>query len=116
MTVDLLPEFEMYEEGSQIRRSSRSIRSNIVEGNGRRPYNQDFIRFLTYAHASCNQSIDHPETLQETGSLKDVSLFTQLQDQLNLLGRTLDLFIQSVELHLSGSEEGVQYTLQEETE
>ena len=31
-----LPKFEMYEEGSQIRRSSKSIRSNIVEGYGRR--------------------------------------------------------------------------------
>lgn len=27
-----LPKFEMYEEGSQIRRSSKSIRSTIVEG------------------------------------------------------------------------------------
>src|SRR5205085_2204403 len=26
------PKFEMYEEGSQIRRSSKSVRSNIVEG------------------------------------------------------------------------------------
>jgi four helix bundle protein len=27
-----LPKFEMYEEDSQIRRSSKSIRSTIVEG------------------------------------------------------------------------------------
>ena len=36
MTLNYLPKFEMYEEGSQIRRSSKSIRSNIVEGYGRR--------------------------------------------------------------------------------
>ncbi len=42
-----LPKFEMYEEGSQIRRSSKSIKSNIVEGFGRRRYKQEFIRFLT---------------------------------------------------------------------
>ena len=39
-----LPKFEMYEEGSQIRRSSTSIRSNIVEGYGRRRYKNEFIR------------------------------------------------------------------------
>ena len=27
-----LPKFELYETGSQIRRSSKSVRSNIVEG------------------------------------------------------------------------------------
>jgi four helix bundle protein len=27
-----LPKFEMYEEGSQIRRSSKSVKSTIVEG------------------------------------------------------------------------------------
>jgi len=33
MTLKELPKFEMYEEGSQIRRSSKSIVSNIVEKN-----------------------------------------------------------------------------------
>lgn len=37
MTLSL-PKFELYEEGSQIRRSSKSIRSNVVEGFGRRRY------------------------------------------------------------------------------
>lgn len=36
MTLKSLPQFEMYEEGSQIRRSSKSVKSNIVEGYGRR--------------------------------------------------------------------------------
>ncbi len=38
MTLTDLPKFEMYEEGSQIRRSAKSVRSNIVEGYGRRNY------------------------------------------------------------------------------
>ena len=117
MTIDLLPKFEMYEEGSQIRRSSKSIRSNIVEGYGCRRYKQDFIRFLTYAHASCDETIDHLETLQETGSLKDESLFKRPHAQRDRLGGKLNLFIQSVESqHLSVREEGVQYTVREETE
>jgi four helix bundle protein len=69
MTLEDLPKFEMYEEGSQIRRSVKSVRSNIVEGYGRRRYKQEFIRFLIFAHASCDETIDHLETLFETGSL-----------------------------------------------
>jgi four helix bundle protein len=65
MTMDRLPKFEMYEEGTQIRRSSKSIRSNIVEGYGRRRYKQDFITFLTYAHASCDETIDHLESCRK---------------------------------------------------
>jgi hypothetical protein len=34
----LLPQYELYEEGSQIRRSSKSVVSNIVEGFARRNY------------------------------------------------------------------------------
>ena len=48
MTMNL-PKFELYEEGSQIRRSSKSIAANIVEGFGRRRYKNEFIRFLVYA-------------------------------------------------------------------
>jgi four helix bundle protein len=40
-----LPKFEMYEEGSQIRKSSKAISTNIVEGFGRKRYRQDYIKF-----------------------------------------------------------------------
>ena len=46
MTLEKLPAFEYYEEGSQIRRSIKSVKSNIVEGYGRRRYKQEFIKFL----------------------------------------------------------------------
>ncbi len=35
MTLEKLSKFEFYEEGSQIRRSVKSVKSNIVEGYGR---------------------------------------------------------------------------------
>ncbi|MGH7791366.1 MAG: four helix bundle protein, partial [Thermodesulfobacteriota bacterium] len=60
----------MYEEGSQIRRSSKSIVSNIVEGFGRRRYKNEFIQFLTYAIASCDETKAHLEILYETRSFK----------------------------------------------
>ncbi|MFC2106698.1 four helix bundle protein [Bacteroidota bacterium] len=59
----VLPKFEMYETGSQIRRSSKSIRSNIVEGYGRRKYKNDYIRFIIYAISSNDETLDHLEVL-----------------------------------------------------
>ena len=40
-----LPKYELYEEGGQIRRSSKGITSSIVEGYGRRKYKAEFIKF-----------------------------------------------------------------------
>jgi four helix bundle protein len=77
MTLTKLPKFEMYEEGSQLRRAIKSIKSNIVEGYGRRRYRQDYIRFLVLAHASCDEAKDHLETLRETGSLSDEELYQE---------------------------------------
>ena len=70
MTLSL-PKYEMFEEGNQIRRSSKSIRSNIVEGYGRRRYKNDFMKFITYSIASTDETIDYLETLYETESLED---------------------------------------------
>jgi four helix bundle protein len=97
MTLTELPKFEMYEEGSQIRRSSKSTRSNIVEGYGRRLYVMEYIRFLTFSIASNDETIDHLETLFETGSLNNKIVFDDLHDKLDILGKKLNLFIQAIE-------------------
>ena len=96
MTIEDLPKFEMYEEGSQIRRSVKSIKSNIVEGYGRRRYKQEFLRFLTYALASNDESIDHLETLYETGSFADKVQYEKFHNDLTILGKKINLFIQAV--------------------
>jgi len=96
MTISL-PKFEFYEEGQQIRRSSKSVRSSIVEGYGRRRYSADYIRFLTYSLASNDETSDHLETLFETGSLDDEILFNHLRDQVNQLGKMINRYITSVE-------------------
>jgi len=49
----------MYETGSQIRRSSKSVSANIVEGYGRKRYKTEFIRFIIFAHSSCDETIVH---------------------------------------------------------
>lgn len=52
-----LPKFELYEQGSQIRRSSKSIKDNIAEGYGRRRYKADYVKFLVYAQSSCDECL-----------------------------------------------------------
>lgn len=96
MTLQNLPGFEMYEEGKQIRKSIKSVKSTIVEGYGRRGYKQEFIRFLVYAIASNDETTDHLETLFETNSLADKEVYQDLGERLDKLGRKLNLFIKSV--------------------
>jgi four helix bundle protein len=110
MSLTKLPKFEMYEEGTQIRRSMKSIRSNIVEGYGRRRYKAEFIHFLAYAQASCDETIDHLEILFETGSLAEQTLFQTLFERLNELGRKINAFTQSVETgHRTGPAADVEH-------
>jgi four helix bundle protein len=92
-----LPKFEQFEEAQQIRRSIKSVRSNIVEGYGRRRYKQDFIRFLVTALASNDETIDHLETLYETKSISNKALFEELQFSLQRLGKKINNFIKAVE-------------------
>src|SRR2546430_11248502 len=97
VTLRKLPKFEMFEEGSQIRRAIKSVKSNIVEGYGRRRYNQEFIRYIDYALASCDETADHLDTLIATKSLTDSAIIEQLTEKLDELGRKLNLFLQSIE-------------------
>jgi len=102
MTITQLPKFEMFETASQIRRSSKSVKSNIVEGYGRRSYKQDYIRFLIFSLASNDETIDHLETLWETGSLTDKKTYDELHEKIDKLGKKMNRFISSVEnQHLS---------------
>jgi four helix bundle protein len=106
MTLTELPKFEMFEEGTQIRRSIKSVKTNIVEGYGRRRYRQDFLRFLVVAHASCDETKDHLETLHETGSLSNDELYRNLHARVTELSRALNGFIKGVvRQHMSVREE-----------
>ena len=91
-----LPKLELFEEGSQICKSSKAIPTNIVEGFGRRQYKSDFIRFLVYAHSSCDETIEHLKLLFDTDSL-DKQIFEYYLDQYLSLGKKHYRFLQSVE-------------------
>ena len=91
-----LPKYELYELGSQIRRSSDSVATNIVEGYGRKRYKMDFIKFLSYSHASNLETICHLEKLAFL--YPDLSLeLDLLQKEYNILGAKLFSFLRYVE-------------------
>jgi four helix bundle protein len=97
MTLIKLPKFEMFEEGSQIRRSSKSVKATIVEGYGRKRYKQEFIKFLVYSLGSNDETIDHLENLYKTKSLQDEVLYNYLHSKIEILGKKINLFIKGVD-------------------
>ncbi len=90
-----LPKFELYEQGSQVRRSSKSIKDNIAEGYGRKRYRDEFIRFLVFAHASCNETISQLTMINEL-YFENTGL-NELIEEYDVLGAKLNKFIQYVE-------------------
>ena len=91
-----LPKYELYEEGSQIRRSSKGVCSCIVEGYGRRKYKKEFIKFLIYAQASCDETEVHLDFIYSSKYISDV-VYESLKEENNKLGRKINKFIQYVE-------------------
>jgi four helix bundle protein len=79
----MLPKFELYEEGSQIRRSSKSVTAIIVEGYGRKRYKGEFIKYLVYSQAECDETIIHLDFLFETGSMTDKVKYDDLRKRIN---------------------------------
>jgi four helix bundle protein len=92
-----LPKFEMYEEGAQIRKSSKTTKATIVEGYGRRRYKQDWIKFLIYSLSSNDETMDHLENLWDTKSLTDEMIFISIKNKVELLGKMINKFLQAVE-------------------
>jgi four helix bundle protein len=87
----------MFEEGQQIRRSTKTTKSCIVEGYGRRRYKQEWIKFLVYALSSNDESMDHLENLWDTRSLTDKIKYTNLKSKIDLLGKKINMFLKAVD-------------------
>jgi four helix bundle protein len=95
MTMQL-PKHELYEEGGQIRRSSKSIAANIVEGFARRNYKNEFLHYIIIAWGECDETIMHLDFLYETGSLKDKGLFEYFIAEYTKLSKKINRFHNSV--------------------
>ncbi|MCY7309405.1 MAG: four helix bundle protein [Bacteroidota bacterium] len=70
----------------KLGRSSKSVKSNIVEGYGRKRYKAEFIKFLVYALGSNDETTDHMENLYKTKSLQDEVLYNYLHARLEIAG------------------------------
>jgi len=90
-----LPQYELFELGSQLRRSSDSVNTNIVEGYGRKRYKNDFIKFLTYSHASNDETINHLEKLKILYPQFNTTI-SELITEYDSLGRKIHRFIDYV--------------------
>jgi four helix bundle protein len=90
-----LPKFEVYEQGSQIRRSSKSVKDQIVEGYGRRRYKADYIKFLVYSHSSCDEALSQLEMLIVL--YPELIEFNSLSREYEILGRKINTYIDYVD-------------------
>ena len=90
-----LPKYELYEQGSQVRRSAQRIKDTIAEGYGRRRYKEEYIRFLVFAQASCDEVISQLNMISEIYFPDDP--LTELISEYNVLGAKINKYIQYVE-------------------
>lgn len=93
--TEKFPKNETYGLIDQLRRSSHSMVANIAEGFGRRFYIQEYIRFLVFAQASCDETREHVTASFKRGyCTKDE--FILFDDQLDHLGRMFTLLIRKL--------------------
>jgi four helix bundle protein len=90
-----LPKFELYEQGSQIRRSTKSIKDQIAEGYGRRRYKAEYIKFLVYSHSSCDEALSQLEML--TVLYPELAEFNSLSKEYEILGKKINCYIDYVD-------------------
>jgi len=90
-----LPKYELYEQGSQVRRSSKSIKDNISEGYGRRRYHGEYIKFLICAQSSCDECSSQIEMISEL--YPELEEFTKLKIEIDELGKMINSFVKSVD-------------------
>jgi four helix bundle protein len=93
-----LPKHEMYEEGSQSRRSNKSVSAQVVEGHALRQYKAEYLHYLGRAYASAEETIEHIDYLLETGSASRVEdECDSLADEYSVLCHKLFNYMTAVE-------------------
>src|SRR4030095_7518156 len=96
MTLQL-PKLELFEEGGQIRRSSKSVTAMIVEGYARKRYKGDFVKYLVYGQAECDETMVHLDFLFDTQSLKDKDSYERFHSEYEILSKKINKYIQWVD-------------------
>lgn len=91
-----LPRFEMFEEGSQVRRSAKSVAAQIVEGYCLRKNKNEFVQYLNRAYASAHETVEHLDILAETGSIANEVRYKELRSECDALCKMIFRFMQGV--------------------
>jgi four helix bundle protein len=91
------PAFENYEEGAQVRRSSKRVSAGIVEGYALRKYRDEFLHYLWRSLASSDETVEHLQYLVETGSVKDRTKGAEFLSEYQTLSKQIARFIMGVE-------------------
>ena len=95
------PKFETYEEGSQLKKSSKGIPACIAEGWGRRYYKNEYIKFLIYALASCDETKVHLDFIA-TCKYATEKQHRDYTERYDILGKKTNKYLQYVmKSHLS---------------
>lgn len=97
LLVRQLPRSESFRHTDQILRSSRSIVANIVEGFGRKQLKGDFMKFLNYAMASCDETQAHLNLIYSSGLIQKEEYINLIKQYKNLSVRLLN-FINSIKI------------------
>jgi four helix bundle protein len=87
------PKIEQHELGSQLRRASRSIVANLVEGMGRQDSAKEVQRFVRMSIGSCDESRFWLEFAKDLGYLKETEQLA-LEARFNEIGKMLQGIIQ----------------------
>ena len=100
--ADALLARERYDLAPQMRRSSKSVMTNIAEGYGRYHY-LDSLRFYYIARGSLNETINHIITAHDLRYV-DNTRFQELYELGRETERTLNGYINYVRRQKTGSE------------
>jgi four helix bundle protein len=94
-----LPPYERFEEASQMRRSSKSVSSQVVEGHALRSYKAEYVHYLSRAYASAEETLEHLLYVKDTGSAattKQEPECLRLMFEYDILCRKLFSYTESV--------------------
>lgn len=89
--VKRFPQEEKYRLIDQLIRSSRSVGSNIAEGQGRFTYKEQ-LRFCIQARGSLSETYSHLSDALDCGFI-DTETYTYFQASYNKLGKLLNGYI-----------------------
>jgi len=84
----ILPAYEQFESGKQLRRAVRSIPANIVEGWAKRASPTEFKRYLQISVGSCEECKFWLEMSRDEGYLKQEEC-GEFANRLNVVGAML---------------------------